>query len=188
MNRLSIRLVPHAAAVLGLTLVAWIVAVERMRGMDVGAGADLGAFPWFLGLWLTMMAAMMLSAAAPMVLTFAAVARARARRGGAHVPAWIFVCGYLAVWGAFGVLAYGVATVIRALDPPFLAWDEQGPLVVGGAIAAAGIYELTLLNVCASRTAAGRCTSCSVAGGTATRAPCGWGPSTVSTASAAAGA
>jgi hypothetical protein len=46
--------------VLGGALVAWIVTLERMRGMDAGPGTDLGGLGWFLGLWVTMMAAMML--------------------------------------------------------------------------------------------------------------------------------
>ena len=34
-------------------------------------------------------------------------------------------------------------------DPAFLAWDRQGPLVAGAAVAAAGAYELTpLKRVC----------------------------------------
>jgi predicted metal-binding membrane protein len=149
MNRLSASPVTVAASVLAVALVAWIVTVERMGGMDEGPGADFGTLPWFLGVWLTMMAAMMLPAAAPMVLTFAAVGRERARRQRKHVPAWVFVGAYLAVWGAFGVLAYGAAAAVRALDPAFLAWDEQGPLVVGGAVVAAGLYELTpLKRVC----------------------------------------
>lgn len=145
MNRLSVSPITLAATLLGGALFAWIVTVERMRGMDMGPGTDLGTLPWFLGVWLTMMAAMMLPAAAPMVLMFAAIAPERARRGNEQIPAWIFVGGYLAVWGVFGVLAYGAAAAVRALDPAFLAWDEQGPLVVGGGIVVAGIYELTPL-------------------------------------------
>jgi predicted metal-binding membrane protein len=48
--------------------VAWIVTVARMRGMDDGPGTDLGGLGWYLGIWVTMMAAMMLPSVAPMVL------------------------------------------------------------------------------------------------------------------------
>ena len=58
------------AAVLGAALAAWVVAVQQMRGMDAGPGTDLGAFGWFIGIWLTMMAAMMLPATAPVVVMF----------------------------------------------------------------------------------------------------------------------
>src|SRR5436309_1976214 len=42
-----------------------------MRGMDMGPGTDLGGLGWFLGIWVTMMAAMMLPSALPVVLLFA---------------------------------------------------------------------------------------------------------------------
>ena len=38
----------------------WAVTVERMRGMDMGPGTDLGGLGWFAVAWVTMMAAMML--------------------------------------------------------------------------------------------------------------------------------
>jgi predicted metal-binding membrane protein len=70
-----------AALLGGATLATWAVTVARMRGMDAGPGADLGALGWFLGVWVTMMAAMMLPAVAPMALLFARVSGERRRRG-----------------------------------------------------------------------------------------------------------
>ena len=134
-----------AAVLLGATLVSWIVAIGRMRGMDMGPGTDLGAVGWYLGLWVTMMAAMMLPSVAPMVLVFSRIGRERARRGRAYTPTWTFVAGYLAVWTAYGVVAYGVYRVVAAADLAFLAWDEQGPYVAGTAIVLAGLYQLTPL-------------------------------------------
>ena len=52
-----------------------------MRGMDAGPGTDLGALGWYVGIWVTMMAAMMLPSVAPMVLIFARVSGERAKRG-----------------------------------------------------------------------------------------------------------
>jgi predicted metal-binding membrane protein len=132
-------------ALVGATLVTWIVSIERMRGMDMGPGTDLGAVGWYLGLWVTMMAAMMLPSVLPMVLVFARVARGRARSGGAYAPTWIFVAGYLAAWTAYGLVAYGVYRVLAAADPGFLAWDELGPYIAGAAIVFAGVYQLTPL-------------------------------------------
>jgi len=84
-----------------------------------------------------------------MVLVFARISRERARRGKASVPTWIFVAGYLAVWTAYGLLAYGVFRLVTGVDHGFLAWDEQGPLVTGAAVALAGLYQLTpLKSVC----------------------------------------
>ncbi len=138
-----------AAVLLGAALITWIVSIERMRGMDMGPGTDLGAVGWYLGIWVTMMAAMMLPPAAPMVLMFAGIARERARRRKASVPTWIFVAGYLATWTLFGLLAYAVYRLIVAADPGFLAWNEYGPIVAGGAVTLAGVYQLTpLKSVC----------------------------------------
>jgi predicted metal-binding membrane protein len=135
-----------ATLLLGGAIATWIVTAVRMRGMDAGPGTDLGGFGWFLGVWTTMTAAMMLPSAAPMVLVFHRVSSDRpGRRGrrGRSVPTWVFVLGYLAVWTAYGVLAYGVYRLLAEVGGGAFAWDGAGPYVAGGALAAAGIYELT---------------------------------------------
>jgi predicted metal-binding membrane protein len=138
-----------AVVLLAGALVAWIVTIERMQGMDAGPGTQLGGFGWYLGIWVTMMAAMMLPSVAPMVLVFSRISRERSRRGSTYAPTWVFVAGYLLAWVCYGAAAYGVYRVLAALAPDFLAWDSGGPWVAGGAIAAAGIYQLTpLKRVC----------------------------------------
>jgi predicted metal-binding membrane protein len=122
---------------LGTMLVAWAVAVERMRGMDAGPGTDLGGLGWYLGIWTTMTAAMMLPSAAP-----AALLVARIFRG---LRALSFTAGYLAAWTAFGLAAYGLFRLATSFDTSWLSWDRGGPYVAGGTIVAAGIYELTPL-------------------------------------------
>jgi predicted metal-binding membrane protein len=121
----------------GLVVAAWAVTVERMQGMDAGPGTDLGGLGWYLGIWVTMMAAMMLPSEAP-----AAVLVGRLTRG---LPTLIFLAGYIAVWTAYGLAAYGLFRLVTSFDTGWLAWDEGGPYVAGGVIAAAGIYELTPL-------------------------------------------
>lgn len=117
--------------------------------MDAGPGTDLGGFGWYVGIWVTMMAAMMLPSAAPMVLLFSRISAERARRGQTFVPTWVFVAGYLAVWTAYGLAAYGLFRAVLAVNHGFLDWDRAGPYVVGGAIVFAGLYELTpLKSVC----------------------------------------
>jgi predicted metal-binding membrane protein len=151
-ERSPLRLSPVgiAAALLGLTLVAWILVFDRMRGMDAGPGTDLGGLGWFLGIWVTMMAAMMLPSVAPMVLAFARVTKERARQGqSTFVPTWVFLAGYLGAWTGYGLLAYGLFRVIDAVAGDVLAWDRAGPYVAGGAIAVAGLYQLTpIKDVC----------------------------------------
>jgi predicted metal-binding membrane protein len=145
-ERSPLRLNPVSIAVviLGAALVSWIVTFDRMRGMDAGPGTDLGGLGWFLGIWVTMMAAMMLPSVAPMVLAFARVTKHRASQGqAASVPTPIFVAGYLAAWTAYGLAAYGLFRVVDSIDGGVLAWDRAGPYVAGGAIILAGLYQLT---------------------------------------------
>ena len=144
MERLSLRARPTLVGLLlGVALVAWIVSLQRMRGMDAGPGTDLGTLGWYLGVWVTMMAAMMLPSATPTVLMFAKA------RG--HAQTGVFVVGYLAAWTAYGLAAYALYRGIRAAAPSFLAWDQQGPWVAGSALAAAGLYQLTPLKTACLR-------------------------------------
>jgi predicted metal-binding membrane protein len=148
-RRLPPRAVLATMIVLAGGLAAWIVTVDRMRGMDAGPGTDLGGLGWYVGIWVTMMAAMMLPSAVPMVLFFSRISAERERRGQPFVPTWVFVSGYLAVWTAYGLAAYGLYRAVIAIDHGFLDWDRGGPYVVGVAIALAGVYELTpLKSVC----------------------------------------
>jgi predicted metal-binding membrane protein len=129
-SRTTIVLVAGAVA-------AWALAVNRMRGMDAGPGTDLGGLGWYLGIWVTMTAAMMLPSAVPAARHVARLAR--------RLPTLLFTAGYLAVWTGYGLLAYGVLLLVTSFDVGRLAWDRGGPYAAGGVIVAAGLYELTPL-------------------------------------------
>ena len=55
--------------------------------------------------WTIMMAAMMLPAAMPMIVIFASAQASRHRQ--VTISTWIFIAGYLLVWGILGLLVYG---------------------------------------------------------------------------------
>ncbi|MFL5959561.1 MAG: DUF2182 domain-containing protein [Gaiellaceae bacterium] len=132
------------ASVVALAAVAWWSTIRSMGGMGASPGAELGALGWFVGVWIVMMAAMMLPAVSPTVALYAQMTR---RHGLARPSA--FTSGYLLVWGAAGVAAYGVFALGRQILGPDLAWGEGGRWLTGGLIAAAAVYELTpLKNVC----------------------------------------
>jgi predicted metal-binding membrane protein len=121
--------------------VCWAVTVQRMQGMDMGPGTELGGLGWFAGVWVTMMAAMMLPSLAPMAVAHARGAGLRPARS---IRATVlFAAGYLLPWVAFGVLAYGLVGGVRSLELGWLAWDRAGQYVAGGVILAAALYELT---------------------------------------------
>ena len=86
---------------LALAAVSWVVAIRQMNGMDMGAQTRLGSFVFFVGLWVAMMAAMMLPGAVPAVLR-----RVQASGGVRAVP--LFVGSYLAVWALVGVAVYAL--------------------------------------------------------------------------------
>ena len=127
--------------------------MEGMEGMVMGgmsaAGWSVSAALVFVGVWTVMMAAMMLPAAAPMILTFAS---AQARRDQAPaVPTWIFIAGYLFVWSAVGVVVYGLVQVGADASSYLGLMDRAiwGPLVLGVALVGAGVYQFTpLKRVC----------------------------------------
>jgi predicted metal-binding membrane protein len=115
-----------AAAVtltLGLSAASWAVAVWQMSGMDMGSTTKLGPFPYFIGLWVAMMAAMMLPGAT------AAVARS-ANASGRVGPVPLFVGSYLAVWTLVGFAVYA-------------AYRPHGPVATAVLVILAGVYELS---------------------------------------------
>jgi predicted metal-binding membrane protein len=126
-------------ALLAGSLAAWIVLLARMRRMDAGPGMDLGSLGFYLGVWVTMTAAMMLPSTMPVVIAYRHVGR-HPRAGTTS-----FVGGYLAAWTGYGLVAFAVYRGVQAAAPGFLRWDAGGRYVAGAAIAAAGLYELTPL-------------------------------------------
>jgi predicted metal-binding membrane protein len=123
---------------------AWWSTADRMEGMDVGPGTDLGTAGWFLGIWVVMMAAMMFPSVSPTVALYSRMTRER----GVARPV-LFTAGYLLVWGSAGLLAFGLFEVGSATLGDQLAWDSAGQWVVGGILVTAAVYELTpLKHVC----------------------------------------
>ena len=112
-------------ATLGLAAASWVVAVRQMNGMDMGVATRLGSFTFFVGLWVVMMAAMMLPGAVPAV-----VRRAHASGGARAIP--LFVGSYLAIWALVGVAVYAL-------------YRPHGSVAAGAVVIAAGVYEVTPL-------------------------------------------
>ena len=106
---------------------------------------DLGGLGFYVTVWVVMMAAMMFPSVAPTVAMYDRLrAGHRAKgRGAPQDATGLFVGGYLLVWTAAGVIAYGVLELGREVDPAFLAWDEAGRWLTGGVIVAAAVYQLT---------------------------------------------
>ncbi len=108
---------------LGIAGASWVVAVRRMSGMDMGVATPLGSFGFFVIVWGSMMAAMMLPGAVPAV-----VRRIRATGRMRAIP--LFVGSYLAVWLVVGLAVYAL-------------YRPHSSVVAGAVAIAAGVYELT---------------------------------------------
>src|SRR5215212_2129814 len=182
------RPVAVSGALLGGALVAWIVTYQRIHGMDAGPGTDLGGLGWYLGVWVTMMAAMMLPSVAPMVLVFNRVNRERPRRDSADAaPTWVFVAGYLLAWTVYGLVAYGSIAPRRTLRPASSAGAEAGATWPAGHSSSPGSTSWRPSRRSACVIVAGRFISSWAGGATVRPGLCAWDSSTASIASAAAG-
>jgi predicted metal-binding membrane protein len=138
--------------ILLVTTVAWWYTVAAARQMDgptmqmarpdANAWPVTSVLPIFI-MWLVMMAAMMLPGAAPMILTFATVARNRRQHRRPYVPVAVFASGYLAVWGGFGVMATVAQWLLHreALLSPMMI--SSSALLGGILLVLAGIFQFT---------------------------------------------
>ncbi|MFE1949451.1 MULTISPECIES: DUF2182 domain-containing protein [Streptomyces] len=129
-----------------IAALAWVLTVGQATDMGIEPGTMGMALPLFLLLWLAMMAAMMLPSVAPVALTWA---KGIGRQSGGAVRALRtteFLCGYLLVWTAFGLLAYGGLALTGDLvdrDPDAARW------IGAAAFALAGLYQWgPLKNIC----------------------------------------
>jgi predicted metal-binding membrane protein len=89
-------------------------------------------------MWAAMVFAMMLPSAGPMILTYAEIAEAAARKGERIVSPAVIAAGYGAVWLGFA----GVAAVTQLAASGF---DVASPLFAGTIFVGAGLYQFTTL-------------------------------------------
>lgn len=154
---------------LALTIGAWALTVhEALRmgtpmgiavrggvtadGMSGMAMAGMSATGWsisgavtFVAIWIVMMAAMMLPAVAPMLLIFASAGTGA--RGDDAISTWIFVAGYILVWGAAGFLVYVLVQIGSDAATRFNPAQRitLAPFALGTTLVVAGLYQFTPL-------------------------------------------
>jgi predicted metal-binding membrane protein len=127
-----------------LAVAGWWWTANEMQGMDGGPWTDLGTFAWFVGVWVVMMAAMMLPSVAPTVALYSQMTKTRS-----PVAPLLFTAGYLIAWTGVGVLAFVLATAGGHVSGDPLTWDRAGRWVTGATLIVAAVYELTpLKDVC----------------------------------------
>lgn len=127
-------------AVAALAAVAWAVTVMLARTMGNGPGTMGLALLPFLGLWLVMMAAMMLPSVAPVAVLWTRLITGAPAGPGRLLRMSTFLAGYLLAWAVAGTVAFAAlagAGRLLTVSPTAAKW-------LGVAIfTAAGVYQLT---------------------------------------------
>jgi predicted metal-binding membrane protein len=123
-------------ALLVLAAVAWYLLVLQSPSMAMAMEISI---PVYLVTWVTMLAAMMLPATAPLALAYGRVTEAR---GGGRLAALPFSAGYLLLWTVAGLLPLAVFVLSRGMVAGMNA-SPLGSLALGGTLVLAGLYQLS---------------------------------------------
>jgi len=127
-------------AVAVLAAGAWVVTVMLARDMGNGPGTMGLALLPFLGLWVVMMAAMMLPSVAPVAVLWTRLISGASAGVGRVARLGMFLSGYLLTWAAVGAVAFAaLAGTGRLLTASPMAAKWLGVAI----FVAAGIYQLT---------------------------------------------
>lgn len=112
------------------------------RVMPMASAWTASYFALMLAMWGTMMVAMMLPSAAPMILLFATIERRR--RGASPFPATaIFAAAYVAVWMGFSIAAVLLQWQLDRLAMLSPAVAAASALLSASALIATGAYQFT---------------------------------------------
>jgi len=127
----------EAAFLLILAAGAWAATLALARGMAGMAGTMGLGLALFVSVWTLMMAAMMLPSVAPTASLYA-----RTFRENRTVRTAGLVAGYLAVWAAAGIPAYGLAWLAGWLTGKH---PSAAHIMAVAVFAVCGIYQLSSL-------------------------------------------
>jgi predicted metal-binding membrane protein len=138
-----------AGGLAGLTALAWLYIIHLSRmmsphlvmAMPMPGDMSVPELSYLIPMWIIMMVAMMVPSAAPTILLFANVARARKARGIPTASAGVFTFGYLLVWTGYATIAATLQSGLhhRALLSSNMA--SASPWLGGGLLILAGIYQ-----------------------------------------------
>jgi len=139
-----------------VTIAAWAVTVRGADSMSggmpmpggwsmsmmwmMGGPSWFGRAAMFLGMWQTMMVAMMLPSVMPVVLLHRRVMENRARPMLAEL---LLLSGYFGVWLAFGAVAYAAGTTLSSSAMQSQAVSRMIPTATALALILAGWYQVT---------------------------------------------
>jgi len=142
-HQFPVREVAAPSAVLvALGALAWLATIAQARDMGNGPGTMGMSFPFFLAMWVVMMAAMMFPSVAPVATLWARSISRTASGAYRAVRIGGFVGGYLVAWSGFGLIAFAAFSGVEHLLD---ARSGAGRWLGAAVFAVAGIYQLTPL-------------------------------------------
>jgi len=117
----------------------WTMSMAWMR---MPGQTWAGAAASFLGMWSTMMVAMMLPSLAPMLSRYREAITAMAEKRLGRLTGLVAL-GYFFVWTVFGMVVFpvGVSMATIAMQHPLVA--RTVPIAVGAVVLLAGSFQLT---------------------------------------------
>jgi predicted metal-binding membrane protein len=127
---------------LATAAVAWAVIVRAAADMRSGPGTMGLGLAAFMGLWVVMMAAMMLPSVAPLGSMYVRGVWMRSQGWLRVFRVGTLIFGYLAAWATVGLVAFACAWGAGQLAA---GAPRATPWVGAGALAVAGVYQLTPL-------------------------------------------
>jgi predicted metal-binding membrane protein len=140
------------AGVCALTGLGWGYLVYDARNLHCARMMGPAAHDWtgaefgmVFAMWAIMMVAMMVPSAAPMLLAFDKVQRARRARGAAYVATSVFLAGYLIVWTAFSAAATLVQWDLQRRELLASTMESASPILTGALLILAGVFQWTPL-------------------------------------------
>jgi predicted metal-binding membrane protein len=136
----SRQLAPPWIVLAALAAAAWAITVALARSMGNGPGTMGLALLPFLGLWVLMMAAMMLPSVAPVAVLWTRLISGASTGPGRVMRMSLFLGGYLLAWAAYGAIAFaalaGTGRLLTA-SPTAARWLGVAIFITAGA------YQLT---------------------------------------------
>ena len=138
--------------------VVWCGSMSAMRGMRMPGGWTM-SMAWmrmhgqtwaaaaasFLGMWVVMMAAMMLPSLVPMLSRYrrASVAAGVERSDRLARRTAVVAAGYFFVWTVFGMAVFPIGAVLAAVEMHRPSLARAVPLLIGAVVLAAGLAQCT---------------------------------------------
>lgn len=144
--------------IIGIMLISWFyllnmagphsrmdMTMMSMPHSDPSDGRSLYDFFMLFLMWSVMMVAMMLPSILPATMVFAALNLRKKSQAQPHVQTYIFVIGYLLTWSICSLLFALAQSGLSATGALDHAMRTNNPLLSGGILLLAGIYQWTPL-------------------------------------------